>query len=104
MAERWLPIMTSVRDGNLDRRDAVDSLDQFTNELWDFLEANVKLNRIKKYSDDEWVFPVKGYNQDAIGGRGGSGYITAGFDFFDKNSGGHPAHDIFIDDSESGLS
>ncbi|MEO8665335.1 MAG: M23 family metallopeptidase [Ignavibacteria bacterium] len=100
IAQRWLPVMTSVRDGNLSRTDAIDSLYRFTNQLWDFMEANIKSKKIKKYSDEEWVFPVRGYGPGAIGGYNGSGYITAGFDFFDKNSDGHPAHDIFINDGD----
>jgi len=98
ITERWYLIMKSVRDAQIPRQDAIDSMYNFTNNLWDFMEKNLKLKKIKKYSDKEWVFPVKGYSPTAIGGFGGSGYISAGFDFFDKNSGGHPAHDIFIDD------
>ncbi|MEO8210287.1 MAG: M23 family metallopeptidase [bacterium] len=99
IAFRWQPIITAVRDGTLPKYEAIDSILNFTNSLWDFLDAKVRTNKIKKYSDAEWVFPVKGYNSDAIGGFRGSGYITAGFDFFDKNSGGHPAQDIFISDA-----
>jgi len=99
IAERWLPLMMSVRESRIARADAVDSMNRFTNNLWDFMETRVKAKKIIKFSDDEWVFPVKGYTSGAIGGYGGSGYITAGFDFFEQNSGGHPAHDIFIDDN-----
>ncbi len=95
---RWEPIMTSVRDGSLQKQDAIDSLNKYTNALWDFMDANTKSDKIQKYTNEEWVFPVKGYTAAAIGGSEGSGYISAGFDFFDKNSGGHPAHDIFIND------
>lgn len=98
IALRWLPIITSVREGNLPRQEAIDSINRFTNELWDFMEANTKSGKVSKYSVEEWVFPVKGYSPGAIGGRNGSGYVISGFDFFDKNSGGHPAHDIFIAD------
>ncbi|MBK8551563.1 MAG: M23 family metallopeptidase [Ignavibacteria bacterium] len=98
IALRWLPIITSVREGNLPRQEAIDSINRFTNELWDFMEANTKSGKVLKYSVEDWVFPVKGYSPGAIGGRNGSGYIVSGFDFFDKNSGGHPAHDIFIAD------
>lgn len=90
--------MTSVREGNLPKQTAIDSLNKFTNELWDYMNEQIKRGKTEKYSDAEWVFPVKGYTSAAIGGFGGSGYIATGFDFFDKNSGGHPAHDIFIND------
>ncbi len=90
----WYPMMRKVRDGVLVRPAAVDSMYIWTNSMWDYLEAK----KVKKYSDAEWVFPLRGYGPGAIGGFHGSGYITQGFDFFDKNSGGHPAHDIFIND------
>lgn len=100
IAERWLPIMVSVREARIQRQDAIDSMNRFTNNLWDFMEAKVKANKIVKYSDYEWVFPVRGYTPGAIGGTRGSGYISSGFDFFEQNSGGHPAHDIFINDGD----
>ncbi len=42
-------------------------------------------------------FPVQGYGPRDIGGRNGSGYAAAGYNYYDgKNHRGHPAHDIFI--------
>lgn len=98
ISERWFPVVKEIRDGSISRQDAIDSLNKLTNNLWDFMELNIKRGKIKKYSDKDWVFPVKGYTPAAIGGVGGSGYNPSGFDFFDQNSGGHPAHDIFIAD------
>jgi len=51
------------------------------------------------------VFPLEGYTYKAIGGKNGSGYISAGYDFFSGNKhAGHPAHDIFIyDKNQDGL-
>lgn len=44
------------------------------------------------------VFPLKGFNYRAIGGKG-NGYRVKGFDLFDNSKkGSHPAHDIFITD------
>lgn len=100
VAERWLPIMRSVRENKLDRDAAMDSMYRFTNQLWDVMEAKVKSGKIRKYTDNEWVFPVKGYGPGAIGGKNGSGYVPGNFDFFDGSTGGHPAHDIFIRDSD----
>jgi peptidoglycan LD-endopeptidase LytH len=98
IAGRWMPIITSIREVEIPRQAAVDSINRFTNALWDFMNLQIERKKLIKYTDEEWVFPVKGYTAAAIGGSGGSGYISAGFDFFDNNSGGHPAHDIFIDD------
>lgn len=98
IAERWFPIMKEVREGRLGKDGAIDSMYDFTNDLWEFLQSRVESGKLKKYSDQEWVFPVKGYNSGVIGGNRGSGYVPGNFDFFDLNTGGHPAHDIFIND------
>lgn len=100
IAARWQIIINDIRKENLSRQDAIDSLYLFTNQLWDFMNMRIDAGAIKKYSDDEWIFPIKGYGPNAIGGRNGSGYIVGGFDFFDGSTGGHPAHDIFIDDRD----
>ncbi len=100
VAMRWMPIMKEVRDKKLGRSAAMDSMNRFTNQLWDVMEAKVKSGKLKKYKDSEWVFPVKGYSASAIGGVNGSGYVPGNFDFFDGSTGGHPAHDIFIRDSD----
>ena len=88
------------RDGVLLKKEAIDSMYIWTNQMWDYLDALIKKKKAKMYSDKDWVFPVKGYGPSAIGGRNGSGYVTSGFDFFEINSGGHPAHDIFIADGD----
>lgn len=98
IAVQWFPLISSIREGRLERIRAIDSMNIFTNRLWDYMEALVNSEKIRKYTDDEWIFPVKGYNARAIGGSRGSGYVVSNFDFFDLNTGGHPAHDLFIDD------
>ena len=53
----------------------------------------------RDFAKSSWVFPVQGYKSKAIGGTNGSGYVASGYDYFDGNKhGGHPAHDIFIED------
>ncbi len=43
-----------------------------------------------------FVFPIKSYDAEQIGGHG-SGYRAMGFNLFDHAvQGSHPAHDIFI--------
>jgi len=52
-----------------------------------------------EFKNEDWVFPLRGYNSGSIGGINGSGYVTSGYNFFDGNKhGGHPAHDIFVHD------
>lgn len=47
----------------------------------------------------QWVFPLQGYSYRATGGSNGNGYFDKGYRFLDGNRhGGHPAHDIFIND------
>jgi len=49
---------------------------------------------------ESWRFPLQGYGAEAIGGKNGSGYMPAGYDWFDGyKSRGHPGHDLFIHDS-----
>ncbi len=69
-------------------------------EAHSFLIAYCRENKVPRFSAKDWVFPVRGYTQAAIGGSRGEGYRGAGaYDFFSGNShGGHPAHDIFIRD------
>lgn len=88
------------RDGILLKNEAIDSMNRWTNQMWDYMEDLVKKKKAKKYSDKDWIFPVKGYDASSIGGFRGNGYITQGFDFFAINSGGHPAHDVFIRDGD----
>jgi hypothetical protein len=46
-----------------------------------------------------WVFPLKEYKSNAIGGTHGNGYFDNGYRYLDGNKhGAHPAHDIFIND------
>jgi hypothetical protein len=46
------------------------------------------------------VFPLRGHDARHIGGKQGSGYILGAYNFFDgAKSTGHPAHDVFIRDS-----
>lgn len=50
-------------------------------------------------NSNQFVFPLQGYNSNAIGGKNGNGYVPAGFNYFDGNNHkGHAAHDIFIHD------
>jgi hypothetical protein len=68
------------------------------------IQVKALLDAIKSQSELKplpapWVFPLARYNYQATGGSGGNGYIGKGYNYFDGNKhGGHPAHDIFIDD------
>ena len=44
----WYPLMRKVRDGNISRQNAVDSMNKVTNALWDYMELNVKKKKSKE--------------------------------------------------------
>jgi len=53
----------------------------------------------RDYSSAQWIFPLAGYDADAIEGGRNHGFIPSDYDFYSGNRhGGHPAYDIFIRD------
>jgi peptidoglycan LD-endopeptidase LytH len=95
----WLPLMKQVRDAKLQPKQAIDSMRILMDEFY----INMYLQGKDPIEKNDWVFPVKGYNSSAIGGINGSGYVVSDFNFFDNNSGGHPAQDIFINDKNQDI-
>lgn len=94
----------AVRDGKIKKNEAREKLPRIMEGLKDWGDP---------YSlavDPPWIFPLKGYGLDSVGGKVGNGdrpdivYGSSpirGYDFFDGNRHGvHPAHDIFIRDSD----
>lgn len=70
---------------------AYDSLKKYFSAL-DFTKAD--------YDSTAYYFPLAGYTSTNIGGKKGNGYIAGRYNYFDGNKHtGHPAHDIFINDS-----
>lgn len=92
----WERILKQMRNGLINREQTIDSLDRFCNTM----NAYITENKIKTFTDMEWVFPLRGYTSGAIGGFNGSGFDPYGFSFYDMNSPGHPAQDIFIYDTD----
>lgn len=84
-----------VRDNKINKAEV---LQQFQ-KLAPALSTAYYANGGKNYPSSAWVFPLQGYTSKAIGGINGNGYISSGYNYFDGNKhGGHPAHDIFIND------
>ena len=75
--------------GNISRQNAVDSMFKLTNDLWDYMELNVK-KKILKYSDNDWVFR-SGYDANAIRRFWRQRIHNLRIWFYEINSGGHPA-------------
>lgn len=93
--EEFDELNTKVRDGEISKNNAIEEIKILIPKIKKYFIDNGG----KEYSSDYWVFPVKGYSHSAIGGSNGSGYNAKGYDYFDGNRhGGHPAHDIFIND------
>lgn len=88
-------LVTRIRDQKINRDEAIREIAVLKPKLDDYYHSK---NRERNSSG--WVFPLKGYSSSAIGGKNGNGYIAAGYRFLDGNKhGGHPAHDIFINDA-----
>jgi hypothetical protein len=86
---------TKIRDGLITQDEAQNSIRQLVPEVNEYFAAHGGIVS----SEDDWVFPLRGYNSSSIGGVNGSGYNAKGYNYFDGNKhGGHPAHDIFIFD------
>jgi peptidoglycan LD-endopeptidase LytH len=86
---------TRIRDGRISRNDAQHQLRLLLPQL-----AALFYQKGGAHADkSSWRFPVQGYGARAIGGANGSGYLAAGYEYFDGDAHkGHPAHDIFIKD------
>lgn len=85
-------LSANVNKGTLNRRNAA--------ARFQTLIKRIKLN-CHLQSISLWAFPLAGYTYRAIGGINGSGYSALGYNYFDGNRhAAHPAHDIFINDSD----
>src|SRR5258708_32891062 len=84
-----------VRDNKISKQNALQQLQK----LMPFLTESYNVKVGKSFPASSWVFPLQGYGSKAIGGTNGNGYMPNGYNYFDGNKhGGHPAHDIFIND------
>jgi murein DD-endopeptidase MepM/ murein hydrolase activator NlpD len=89
---------TKIRDGEITKTEALKEMKTLMPMLTQYYTSHGGCWVIKH--QELLHFPLKGYDIKAIGGKNGSGYIAAGYDFFTGNKhGGHPAHDIFIRDA-----
>jgi murein DD-endopeptidase MepM/ murein hydrolase activator NlpD len=99
-ASEWNLLYSKIRDRLISKEEAREKLKD--------LESSLKDSYLKtknRESDPRLCFPLRKYGPSSIGGKGGNGYQTHGYDFFDGNRHeGHPGHDIFIrDKNQDGL-
>lgn len=86
---------TQIRDGLISKKEALKRIQ----ELMPLIRKYYYDHGGRDFQRSACTFPLQNYDRKAIGGTNGEGYIASGYDFFDGNKhGGHPAHDIFIND------
>ncbi|MFH1028331.1 MAG: hypothetical protein V1791_10045, partial [Pseudomonadota bacterium] len=86
---------SSIRDGRIGRSAARAGLMRILAAV----REEYYLRGGRDHDENEWVFPVAGYDLHAIDGGRTHGFVAGGYDFFSGNRhGGHPALDIFIRD------
>ena len=96
LCNKFERLNNAIRDNKIELRSA---LNEIQNQIPKIKSEYYKQGG-KNWKEGTWVFPLQGYSTSAIGGSNGSGYIANGYNYFKGNKhGGHPAHDIFIQDN-----
>ena len=86
-----------IRDQRIDRTDAIAQVRTLLPEIREYYGAHAG----NRDAGAAWRFPLVGYGAESIGGKNGSGYQPAGYDWFDgRNNKGHPGHDLFVHDRD----
>ena len=95
LCHQWNSLYEKMQYGSVDRKENGKVLRQIVKELREWVTVP---------QDSAFYFPIEGYDIASVGGNG-SGYIERSYNFLHGNAfRGHPAHDIFIHDSdENGL-
>jgi murein DD-endopeptidase MepM/ murein hydrolase activator NlpD len=95
--DRWQLTDTLIRDNMIEKDAAIDSIKKYVPLAVDYCK-NMNVQFTKR---EDWVFPISGYTTTEYR-SGGNDYIDERFDYFQGGEyHGHPAHDIFILDSDS---
>ncbi len=88
-------LYAQIRDQKIDHVTARTEVRDLVPRIQTYLQAH----RATPTPRDRWRFPLEGYGAESIGGKDGSGYVAAGYDYFEGyKSHGHPGHDLFIHD------
>lgn len=86
---------SKIRDGNVKRSVAQSEMVRLLSQVRDEYYRSGGVN----YGISDWVFPLSGYDQRAIGRGRQHGFVSRGYDYFRGNRhGAHPSYDIFIHD------
>lgn len=93
-AAEWNELYPKIRDGLMAREEVRTKLRDLETRLKTMVREKRPATR-----GPSLVFPLRGYDDHAIGGKEGNGYRPEGYDFFDgSRHKGHPGHDLFIRD------
>ena len=93
-AVEWNELYPKIRDGLITREEAQAGLKDLETQL-----RTIYREKGPATKGSCLVFPLRGYDYHAIGGKEGNGYRPEGYDFFDgSRHKGHPGHDLFIRD------
>lgn len=93
--ERWNELQARIRDLLIPKEEARAAVVRLHGELL------LRYHSRPSGADSKRCFPVEGASARDIGGKGDSGFVSKGYDFYDGNRhGGHPAFDIFITDKD----
>ncbi len=88
---------TQIRDTLIEENEAKLKMDKILPKVEEYFKNNNEDE--KEYNEKTWIFPVKNYNKEFIGGKNGSGFIPNKYNYYNGNKhGGHSAHDIFVFD------
>ncbi|SEP22541.1 M23 family metallopeptidase [Mucilaginibacter sp. OK283] len=94
--KRFNALNSAILKGGVKKDAFVKQFDTLFHAMYTF--DAMKSTIIIPLYHNQWVFPLKGYKVNAIGGNG-DGYSDKGYHFLDGNKHtAHPAHDIFIRD------
>ncbi len=97
VCQEWNELDKQIRDGQIGRDKAKIKIVELNEKIKD--HYNNKIHSMKWFDFSGRQFPVNGYGINNVDGVNGSGYKPGGYEFYDGNKhGGHPAHDIFVDD------
>jgi len=90
LCNQWNSLYEKMQYGSVDRKEKGKVLRQIVKQLRELITVQ---------QDSSFYFPIEGYDVASVGGNG-SGFIERTYNFLHGNAHrGHPAHDIFIHDT-----
>ncbi len=65
---------TQIRDGQISKDEAIIKINELIPKIRKYFLDNGGI----EFTNGDWVFPLRGYVADDIGGKNGSGYMSEG--------------------------